>query len=131
MGKARLLDELAQRAGKSLPRDLSCALLAEASDHLDADIAARIELGTSPEAAEVEAVTAFGPVDQVVRREVTLRQGRWHTPVLVALTALGATWLPLALSGTVLGNALFSLAALVFLALVVPFIMACATRRPG
>ena len=131
MNRDRFLDELAVRAGKSLPCDLARALLAEAIDHLDADIAARIELESPPEVAEVEAVAAFGPVGRLVRREVAVRQGRWHTPVLTALTVLGATWLPLILSGTKFGTAAFSFASLAFVALVVPFMMSCATRRPG
>lgn len=127
MSKERLLDELAEKARKSLPRGEAESLVAEARDHLDAAIAARLELETPTAAAEIESVAAFGSVDHVVRRAVAVRRGRWHTPVLALLTLLGSGWLPLALSSE---NSAFSLAVLAFLALIVPFAMACESRRP-
>lgn len=62
----RFLDRLAQEAGKSLPPQEVESLVAEAREHLEDAIQARLELRMSFQEAEAEAIAAFGLSRQVV-----------------------------------------------------------------
>ena len=75
MNRETFLRQLADEAGKSLPAADVQALVAEARDHLDDSIQARLELGLTAEEAEWEAIAAFGTARRV-GREVA-RQEPW------------------------------------------------------
>ena len=60
MSRERFLDDLAAKMAKSLPPDEAAGLVAEARQHLEDSFQARVELGSSREEAEREALRAFG-----------------------------------------------------------------------
>lgn len=76
MSRERLLTELADEAQRSLPHVEATALVAEARDHLEDDVQARLELGATPEEAERQAVAAFGEVRAVAGTIVQRVEGR-------------------------------------------------------
>ncbi|MGV3616363.1 MAG: permease prefix domain 1-containing protein [Fimbriimonas sp.] len=92
-GTARFLDTLDRESRRHLDRQEANALRSEIEGHLDAAIAARMEMGATYEEAEREAVADFGNVRKFVR---AMREGPKQPPFdksLFAVTAKGWTLL--------------------------------------
>ena len=124
------LERLARETGRSLPASEADALVAEARDHLEASIQARLELGDEPEAAERNAIAAFGKPKDVVGRMAAINRARFHPFFLGCTTAsaLGAAFAVLA--SPTLGSRFVTVAWLVFSVMFGGFVKSSEARRP-
>lgn len=82
------LSDLQTELNKSFGEDKGALILAEVYSHLDADIQARLELGSLPESVESEAVQAFGPVHAYVRALRKLEVPRVYRPFILACLSI-------------------------------------------
>ena len=101
-----LLAELETRTAGRLSEESQQSLLDEVASHLDAAIRARIELGSEPEQAELDAVRSFGSPDAYFtellavhenplrRIKPWLQVGRPDRPTLVSFCA-ACVWFPI------------------------------------
>ena len=71
--RQRFLETLRSEAEKGLPKPVVEELVAEAGDHLEEGVAGRRELGLDDEAAERDALAAFGDARTIAKRSIRLR----------------------------------------------------------
>ncbi len=130
IGRHELLDELERHARCSLSSEKTETLVAEAAEHLDASIRARLELDTLPEIAEREAILEFGNPKEIVARFAAVNRARFQPFFLgcVTFAALGAAFSVLA--SPVLGGHLVTVAWFVFSVTFGAFVKVSEARRP-
>lgn len=126
----RFLDDLGSEASRlKLPWSEVNAVVEEARTHLEDSIQARLELDATPEAAEREAIKAFGSARRIAHEASAVRASRLQGRRLVLFTLASFLFFVASIGFDIVGLFAWSLAALPLLLIVCPLTASLVVRR--
>lgn len=124
------LSDLERRARLRLASREVESLVADAREHLEESIKARLELGDAPAVAQREAIAAFGCPKNLIQAANAVHRARFQSLFLGCSAVSGLAWAFAILASPVLGSWAVIVTGLTFFAFLGMCVEASKVRRP-